>query len=438
MAKTAFDALIIGAGAAGLAAAAELARAGGSALVLEARDRVGGRCWSREVAGLAVPVELGAEFIHGRPAATLSLLQQAGTAAVDTPRKPWISEDGRLAPRDNFFDEIQAAMRAGRRPGTRDMSFDAFLARELRPRISEKAFTFARMLVEGYDAADPARASARAIIEEWTNEGAGAALSRPLGGYGSVLAYLAGALAGSRVQVRLQTMVRAVQWKRGSVAIEATSFGKVFHATAPRAIITLPVGVLQLPNGMPGAVRFTPALKEKRPALKGLAAGPVIKIALCFRTAFWEALDHGRYRDATFFHSPGAAFPTFWTASPVRAPLLIAWCGGPRAARFAGTGTAEIVRRALADLHGVFGARARIESHLTAAHVHDWQQDPFARGAYSYVTVGGGGARDVLAASLKNTLYFAGEATDLEGEAGTVAGALQSGRRAVRELMAKL
>jgi monoamine oxidase len=438
MAKASFDVLIVGAGAAGLAAAVELARAGRSALVLEARDRVGGRCWSRHVPGIPVPVELGAEFIHGRPAATLSLLQQAGTAAVDTPRNPWIIQGGRLEPRDNFFEEIQTAMRASRMPGTRDMSFDAFLARELRPRISEKALAFARMLAEGYDAADPARASARAIIEEWTNEGAGAALLRPLGGYDRVLAYLAEALTRSTVRLRLQTIVRAVQWKRGSVAIEATSFGKAFHATAPRAIITLPVGVLQVPNSMPGAVCFTPALKEKRPALKGLAAGPVIKVALCFRTAFWEALDRGRYRDATFFQSPGAAFPTFWTALPVRAPLLIAWSGGPSAARFAGIGTPEIVRRALAGLQSLFGERARVESHLTAAHVHDWQQDPFARGAYGYVTVGGDGARDVLAASMKNTLYFAGEATDLEGEAGTVAGALQSGRRAARELMGKL
>ncbi|HET6491911.1 MAG TPA: FAD-dependent oxidoreductase, partial [Burkholderiales bacterium] len=71
-------------------------------------------------------------------------------------------------------------------------------------------------------------------------------------------------------------------------------------------------------------------------------------------------------------------------------------------------------------------------------YLHDWQHDLFARGAYSYVTVGGDHARETLAANLKDTLYFAGEATDLEGEAGTVAGALQSGRRAAREAMGKL
>lgn len=436
MLKPAFDALIIGAGAAGLAAATELARAGRSALVLEARDRIGGRCWSFHVPGVPVPIELGAEFIHGHPAATLSLLHMTGAAAVDTPRNPWIVRRGRLEPRDNFLAEVQAAMRKSRLLEKRDVSFDVFLERELRPRMSEHAAAFARMLIQGYDAADPARASARAIVEEWTNESGGTSLARPLGGYGTLLASLAGTLAGSAVETRLQTIVRAVRWKRGSVEIDATSFGRAFRATAKRAIITLPLGVLQAPLGAAGAVRFTPALREKRPALKQLAAGPVVKVALRFRSAFWETLDHGRYRDATFFHSPRAVFPTFWAALPVRVPLLIAWSGGPNAARLAGASAADIVGQALASLQTVFGERARIEAELAAAYLHDWQQDPFARGAYGYVTVGGDRAREVLAASLKETLYFAGEAADLDGEAGTVAGALQSGRRAARELIA--
>lgn len=434
MAKASYDVLIIGAGAAGLAAAVELAHAGRSTLVLEARDRIGGRCWSRHIPGLPLAIELGAEFIHGRPAATLSHLREAGSAAVDAPRERWIVQDGTLAPRDDFFAEIQAAMQESRMRATRDISFDAYLARELRFRISERALAFARMMVEGYDAADPARASARAIIEEWTNEGAGTALSRPLAGYGVLLAHL----AGRGGPVRLQTVVRAVRWRRGLVEIDAISFGTAFRATAPCAIVTLPVGVLQLPAGTPGAVRFIPVLKEKRPALKALAAGPVIKIALHFRAAFWEDLDRGRYRDATFFHAPGAAFPTFWTALPMRVPLLIAWSGGPNAARLAGAEETELVRQALLSLRSVFGERARVASQLTAAYLHDWQQDPFARGAYGYVTVGGEHARETLAANLKDTLYFAGEATDLDGEAGTVAGALQSGRRAAREAMGKL
>ena len=121
----------------------------------------------------------------------------------------------------------------------------------------------------------------------------------------------------------------------------------LLHArSALVAIITLPLGVLQYAPGVRGAVQFRPALGEKKEALRRLASGPVLKVAMRFRSAFWEEIDHGRYRDFSFFHSPRAAFPTFWTALPARAPLLIAWAGGPKAARLTGSGKREIIREA--------------------------------------------------------------------------------------------
>ncbi|MBI1964773.1 MAG: FAD-dependent oxidoreductase [Betaproteobacteria bacterium] len=422
-----FDVLVIGAGAAGLAAAAELGRAGKSVLVLEARDRIGGRCWSLDEPGLPVPVELGAEFIHGRPAATFSLLLRAGMVAVGRTGGGWYAERGKLNPTGEIFTEIRKALRRAGMP-KKDVSFEAFLARELR-HLSPKARAFARRRVEGYDAADPARASARAIVGEWSGEDDATAAShfRPSGGYGALLEWLAGTLDRDRVRLELQTVVRKVRWKRGSVEVEGAASGRPFRAAAARALITLPLGVLQ-----GGGVRFTPALKEKRRALKGLAPSPVLKVALRFRSPFWEKLDGGRYEDAAFFRSLEAPFPSFWTAMPVRAPLLTAWAGGPRAARLSGAGAPEIIRRAMESLKSVFGGRV---GRLEAAFVHDWQQDPYARGAYSYVAVGGEGARKTLAAPLRDALFFAGEATDFEGEHGTVAGALQSGIRAARGML---
>jgi monoamine oxidase len=298
------------------------------------------------------------------------------------------------------------------------------------------------MRVQGYDAADPARASARAIAEEWSAEAAGSpGHFRPRGGYGALLDWLAAGLNGSRVELRLRSIVRAVRWKRGTVEVEGTvskaegrsEKEEVFRVTARRAIVTLPLGVLKLPPRAPGAVRFTPTLRAKRPALDGLESGAVIKAALLFRSAFWEEIDEGRYRGASFFHSPNAAFPTLWTALPERVPLLVAWAGGPKAARFARAAAPDIMRDAAASLDSIFGARGGIEDRLAAAWVHHWQQDPFARGAYSYVAVGGHGARRTLAEPLDDTLFFAGEAADYEGEHGTVAGALASGARAARE-----
>ena len=104
------DVLVIGAGAAGLAAAAELARAGRSVLVVEARDRVGGRCHTRRLPGIPVPVELGAEFIHGLPEATIGLLRRAGIPAVDSTRTQLVAIDGKLRP-VNIFTEAQRVAR---------------------------------------------------------------------------------------------------------------------------------------------------------------------------------------------------------------------------------------------------------------------------------------------------------------------------------------
>jgi monoamine oxidase len=161
----------------------------------------------------------------------------------------------------------------------------------------------------------------------------------------------------------------------------------------------------------------------------------VLRLVLRFRSAFWEQLDGGRYRDAGFFQSADSAFPTFWTQLPAHAPFLVAWAGGPHAMRLANADLAARVRHATAGLRSFFGGRLDVESQLEAAWLHDWQRDPYARGAYSWVKVGGGRARRSLAAPLQNTLFFAGEATDYEGEAATVAGALQSGLRAAREIL---
>ncbi len=398
--------LVIGAGAAGLAAAAELARAGCKVLVVEARERVGGRCLTRRFPGLPAPVELGAEFIHGRPAATFSLLRKANVPAVDSTRTQLVSFEGRLQPVNMFTQARRVAQKAVK---GRDVSFRGFLARQRLPRLTR---TLAMMMVQGFDAADPRRVSAREIVEEWS------ALStsqpRPQGGYGPLLEVLA-----KEARIQLATVVRRVNWSRGSVEIEGTFRGKAWRARAPRAIITLPLGVLQSRS-----VRFAPTPDKP---LDQLASGPVIRVAMAFASAFWEEQHPG----VAFFHSPNAPFPTFWTPLPMHAPLLTAWAGGPKAARLAGASEKRLVQKALESVRSVLGNIKEPRAFL----VHDWQADPFARGGYSYVRVGGSGARERLALPVERTLYFAGEATDV-AQSGTVGGALASGMRAAHELLA--
>lgn len=431
----AFDVLVIGAGAAGLAAAAELTGNGRAVCVLEARDRLGGRIFTRQEPDLSVPLELGAEFIHGQSPATFEWLRRSNIAVMDASQTRWSVRAGKLQPSDDLFEEMKQGLGSVRRP-RRDVPFSDFLEGPARRKLSPRACRFARMLVEGFDAADATRASTLETLEEWSGEGAADAPAfRPQGGYGALIGALAGAIDRSKAQLQLNTLVHEVRWKRGDVTVHATRQGQPFSASAPQAVITLPLGVLQVSPQSSGAVQFVPALRTKRPALECLAVGPVIKLILRFREPFWEQLERARYRDAAFFHAPDAAFPTFWSMLPLRTPLLVAWAAGPNAARLSTLGETEIVRRALASLESIFGKRANVRARLQSTYLHDWQADPLACGAYSYVTAGGASARKTLARPLQGTLFFAGEAADTEGESGTVAGALQSGRRAAKEVL---
>jgi len=429
-----FDAIVLGAGVAGLVAAVGLRRGGLSVLLLEARDRLGGRVWSQRAPGQAAPVELGAEFIHGEAPATARLLETAGVPRLEVPPAHWMLRAGRLQPLDDVFPKLERAIAGSRVLRGRDLSFAEFMRRSRGSALKGHVAAFARMLVEGFDAADPERVSARSVTEEWTGGGGvDAPQFRPAGGYGRLVARLAREARAQGVRIRLESVVSEVRWRRGRVECSGVCRGAPFAARGRRAIVTLPLGVLQAPPGIDGAVRFRPALAGKQRALAHLAAGPVMKVILRFDEPFWEARERGRMRDASFFHSSRAPFPTLWTALPERASTLVAWAGGPRAARLAALSRDALVQAAADSVAAIF-PRDRAADRLEGAHVHDWSADPFARGAYSSILVGGGGARRTLAAPLDDTLYFAGEATDDES-AATVEGALHSGERAAREVL---
>ncbi|MGH8258648.1 MAG: flavin monoamine oxidase family protein [Steroidobacteraceae bacterium] len=433
------DVAVIGAGAAGLAAAVALAEAGRSVCVLEARDRIGGRILTHADPSLAAPVELGPEFIHGRAPATLALLKRSGGIAIDTAGTRLSVRDGDTAPRHDLFADVRRLMQLAPTQADEDSSVEDFLARWAGDPSLAAACAHARMMVQGYDAADPRRASIRAIANEWSDMDGGQ--SRPAFGYGALIAQLARSLESAGGDLRLQTLVRRIEWSTRGATVSAVSAAGPLRVTARCALVTVPVSLLQRSLQPPdaldgtsddhGVVRFDPPLEEKAQALRGIALGPVIKIVLHFRHAFWETLHDGRYRDCGFLHAPQAAFPTLWTALPARIPRLTAWTGGPRAQSLAGRSRDELIDRALDAVQCVFGVGPEVRDELAAVHTHDWQADPFARGAYSYITVGGCEAPAALARPLADTLYFAGEAVNA-GSSGTVEAALQSGQRAAR------
>src|SRR3989441_6703303 len=326
------DTIVIGAGAAGLAAARSLAGRSVRVLLLEARDRVGGRVWSRPAAQNATPAELGAEFIHGRGELTTQLLRDAGAGAIGTGGEGWTcSKDGELRREDWDLSSTAGIFEAARALPD-DESVDRFLRRFERDQATRETARAARAFVEGFDAADPAIASARAIASEMRS-GVDFAIARPLGGYGPMFEHLRNACVAAGVQIWLSTIVRRISWRRGAVGIDVNCCGESQTVHARTAILTLPVGVLRR-RGDELAVAFDPDLPDaKIEALRRIQMGHGGTGGVWFRSPFWERVRNGRYRDAAFFRCERQPFVTYWTQLPVRSTLVVAWVGGPEGGR---------------------------------------------------------------------------------------------------------
>ena len=426
-----FDVAVIGAGAAGLCAAAELCRWGCSVVLLESRERIGGRIYTHHSAALPYPVELGAEFIHGEAPITTALMRAAGVLAVDATGTRISRHGSDVSSGDHDFHDMERLLlRASSLQ--EDESVAQFLARcrdEFAPEIVEMV----RMMVEGFDAADPETASVKAIAEEWSGS-AVEGQARPLGGYSVLLSHLAQQLDPSKTRLMLGTAVETIEWGRSTVRLQARNAGGTIALDARRAIVTLPVSLLKEEATEGTGLRFDPPLRAKESALGGLSTGPVIKVVLQFRRAFWEELHQRRFRDGGFMHIPGATFPTLWTSLSLRLPYLTAWTAGPGASNLARKGS-DVIEQALNSVAQMLGVgQQTVIDELTAAHRHDWVNDPWSRGAYCYLNVGGQGAPAQLAQPLQDRLYFAGDATNSE-QTGTVEAALASGRDAARAIL---
>ncbi|MBV9772895.1 MAG: FAD-dependent oxidoreductase [Gemmatimonadetes bacterium] len=435
------EVVVIGAGVAGLAAARDLAAEGVPVLVLEARGRVGGRVHTLHDPALPLPVELGAEFIDV-PGPAWEAMRAAGGAAYRSAGGMWEVRGGRAAAVD-WDGTLGPVMERLASPPDPDLPFRAWLDRDF-PGLDGHARAQALRYVEGFHAADADRVSVRWLAETAQGEGGGGGEVRwhPLGGFDRVpLALRAGLAPHGRV--RLGVTVTEVRWERGGVEVRcrATGGGELDPVRARRVLVTLPLGVLQAPDGAEGAVRFVPEVADRREAMGRLAMGHVLKVTLHLRSALWEeVLRFPEDADGTEEHKMfmGAeAVPTWWTPSPVCAPSIVGWAGGAGARRALEGG--DPVGAAVGSLARMLGVeRRRVEAELEGVHRHDWDADPFARGAYSYVPAGGLEAQRALGAPVEDTLFWAGEATATGGWNGTVDGAMTSGRRAAREILERV
>ncbi|MBC7487068.1 MAG: FAD-dependent oxidoreductase [Cytophagaceae bacterium] len=431
---TKVDVIIIGAGASGLSAARELSRKGKKVMIVEARDRIGGRIYSMKGEGFDVRIEGGAEFVHGNLPLTLQLLQEYGIVYHHVEGEIWNFRRGKYT---KGYDVIQhQELLEEKLSGIKeDISIEEFISSHFSGPQYVEMVDAIRGYIEGYDAADTARASTLAFKEEWQQE-------QPWeqyhlnGGYGMLMHALWQDCHAHGVKLFLSEVVKEIHWSASHVQV-ITDVKTSYEAD--QVLITIPLGVWQAPAGAEASIAFFPPLPKKTEAAYALGFGHVVKFVLEFKEAFWK---NKSVQQATgvdlhklFFLFSDEVVPTWWTQEPSPSPVLTGWLAGPAAFRYIGD-EQQMTQDALSSLSEIFKISIeQLKSELLAIKVFNWTNDPYALGAYSYSTLEAEKFMQQFMKPVGQRLFFAGEALDRGHGTGTVEAALGSGLEAAKEMI---
>lgn len=417
------DIVVIGAGMAGIAAARRLS-ARANVTVLEARDRVGGRIWTDRSAGFAA--DMGAAWIHGingnpvyrnAKAAGMRMFTSdfESVALFDNGSILKKDEAARIgAQTEKLMQEIRRAKKTSKPGDSVESVLAPFLA--ALPRTVRRGVSFEAASDIIIEYAQDAGALSLTYFDE-DDSFRGDDVLFPDGFAALPLSHARG------LNIKTGHVVSRVDIS-GDRARITTNRGVL---QADRVVITLPLGVLQS-----GQVAFSPALPaQKRAAIGRLSMGAMNKVLLVFPKSFWP----GAHKLGALKDEPSQC-AEFWNLEPVtKKPALVCLTGGKNARALDSMALAEAANFAMSELKSMFGSRIpAFEKALRTS----WSTDPFARGAYSSVPPGSSmNDYDILAQSVEDTLYFAGEATN-SAHPATVHGAWISGERAADEIIADL
>ncbi len=425
------DIIVIGAGAAGLGAARALRAQGKTMIVLEARDRLGGRVWT-DHSWEDTPLDMGASWIQGVDGNPLSnLAREFNVETVPTDYDSLVVYDaegeplteGELGELNSFLEELiqelDEARETLREEGAEDISlaegFENLLADEDLSAQEELALNYAvNSGIEQDYAADIAELSFFYWDEDEEFEGDDELFP---GGYDQIIKGLA-----TRLDIRLEHVVSRVEYDEAGVRV--TTRQGVF--TASRAVVTLPLGVLKS-----GAVEFSPPLPNRKlAAIQHLGMGLLNKVYLRFPEVFWDA-DYDFVGHIAENKGEWADFLNFYKYTG--RPILMAFNAAHYGRRIEAFSDEQIVAEAMKVLRTLYGPSV---PEPEAWLITRWASDPLAGGSYSYIPPGAsGGDRDALAEPVSDRLFFAGEATSRQYSA-TVHGAYLSGLREAERIAA--
>jgi monoamine oxidase len=417
---------------AGLSAASELRALGLDVLVLEARNRVGGRV-DTDYEFAPHPIERGAEFVHGQNVVTWELIRKFGLQTLSA-----------LEDNDSFFIDAAGQFlpitQAAQLPGGDSLKFMGMRSgvyelakawvKSRKPDIDltsmlqaygvvldPKFYPIVSHSFEGLNAAGLQQLGVYGLVET-SYEGDGHADFRIAEGYSSLSHHFA-----RELQIRLAEPVDRVTWNASGARVTTTA-GSTLETR--KIVITVPLTQLQQ-----SAIRFEPPLTpDKQNAINRLGAGHIVKIILQFDDPFWPASMECFATDkhTGFWWRPG------WNR-PDEASALTAYAGAALADRLVRLGNEAAIQIALDDLTQLFGNP--VKTKYIGGMVLNWQAESYIEMAYSFCPVGAAGLRRVLSYPVEGVLFFAGEATSVERNA-TVHGAIESGRRAAKEVSAAL